>query len=136
MKTGESWQIILGNYPGFKDLGKKPKCGLDIISEERRIIMELKNRDNTDSSDSKKTKLDKLVKFKSENPDYTCIYGYVNIASKAKSPPKGYHKTIKHKGVDIEIYAGEDLFKFILGDNADLIVSHYIELFSKMKCMS
>jgi hypothetical protein len=135
MKTGESWQIILGNYSGFKDLGIGSGTGLDIISEERHIIMELKNRDNTDSSSSKKTNLDKLVKFKSQNPDYTCVYGHVNISSKAKSPRKGYHKTIKHKGVDIEIYAGKDLFDFVFGDNATPVISHYVEFFSKMKCL-
>jgi hypothetical protein len=64
MKVGEIWQIVLGNYKDFRDLKVGDKTGLDIINDERKIIIELKNRTNTDNSASKKTNLDKLAKFK------------------------------------------------------------------------
>ena len=135
MKVGDAWQSILGNYTGFKDLGQGSGSGLDVISDERSIIMELKNRDNTDNKSSKQSNFDKLVKFKSENPNYTCVYGIVNITTRGKSPKKGYHKTVVHKGVNIEVYAGKDLFNFILGENAESIISHYKEIFSKIQCL-
>ena len=54
MKVGDIMQTVLGNYPGFKDLEKGHESGLDIISEERKIVAEIKNRTNTDNASAKK----------------------------------------------------------------------------------
>lgn len=61
MKIGEIWQEIIGSYPGFINLKQGHVSGLDIISESKKIAIELKNRTNTDNSSSKKTNIDKLV---------------------------------------------------------------------------
>jgi hypothetical protein len=50
MKYGLLWQKIIGAYNNFKDLKIGNKSGLDIISEERKIVIELKNRYNTDNA--------------------------------------------------------------------------------------
>ena len=44
IKIGKIWQMVLGNYGSFIDLGNNHSSGLDIISYERKIIIELKNK--------------------------------------------------------------------------------------------
>lgn len=55
MKIGQIWQIIIGNYLDFTDLGTGDKTGLDITNRKRKIIMEIKNRYNTDNASARKT---------------------------------------------------------------------------------
>jgi hypothetical protein len=78
MKKGEIWQCVIGNYMDYEDLKVGHKTGLDIINHKKKQIIELKNRTNTDNASSRKSNLSKLVKFKKENPDYTCIYACIN----------------------------------------------------------
>lgn len=84
MKVGEIWQEIIGNYDGFINLKNGHKTGLDILSNKRKLAIELKNRTNTDNASSKKSNLDKLYKFKQENPEYICIYANINADTKKK----------------------------------------------------
>jgi hypothetical protein len=42
MKIGRIFQMVLGNYDKFNDLGIGHETGLDIISYDRKIIIELK----------------------------------------------------------------------------------------------
>ncbi|NBV25373.1 MAG: Eco47II family restriction endonuclease [Proteobacteria bacterium] len=67
MKYGEIWQMVIGNYHKFIDLKTGHTSGLDILSTERKIVIELKNRYNTDNASSRKTNLDKLYKYKIKN---------------------------------------------------------------------
>jgi hypothetical protein len=83
MKIGEIWQEVLGNYQGYTNLKVGHETGLDILSDSKKVIIELKNRTNTDNSSSKKSNLDKLAKFKKNNPEYTCIYERIAGASSA-----------------------------------------------------
>lgn len=69
MKYGEVWQVAIGNFDEFCDLGIGHETGLDVMSKTRKIIIELKNRYNTDNSSSRKANNDKLAKFKCANPD-------------------------------------------------------------------
>lgn len=64
MKIGEIWQEIIGQYDTFTNLGRGHHTGLDILSNKRKIIIELKNRTNTDNASAKKSNLDKLVSLK------------------------------------------------------------------------
>ena len=64
MKVGEIWQEIIGNYDEFINLKIGHETGLDILSNTRKLAIELKNRTNTDNASSKKSNLDKLSKFK------------------------------------------------------------------------
>ena len=43
MKVGTIMQVVLGNYEKFIDLGTGHESGLDILSKQRHIIIELKN---------------------------------------------------------------------------------------------
>ena len=121
MKYGEIYQVAIGNYGEFINLGKNPKSKLDIISYTKKIIIELKSRTNTDNSSSKKANLDKLANFKSENPDYECIYACINDSTEEKTK-KGLHKIIKHNGVDITIYTGYLFLEFIFEENTEIVL--------------
>jgi hypothetical protein len=131
MKIGEIMQIMLGNYDKFINLGNGHETGLDIISKERKIIIELKNRTNTDNASSKKSNLDKLAKFKSKNPDYTCIYGCINDDTENKTK-NGKIESIQHNSIELKIYTGNKLLELILGDNMDKIINYVKELIDKL----
>jgi hypothetical protein len=121
MKIGEIWQEVLGNYNGFINLKSGHISGLDILSHTRKLAIELKNRTNTDNASSRKTNFDKLVEFKKNNPDYTCIYATIN-ANSEKQTLKGSTKKIIHNGVTIEHYTGYACLQFILGKDTDKII--------------
>jgi hypothetical protein len=122
MKRGEIWQSALGTYYQFIDLGVGHETGLDILSEPRKLIIELKNRTNTDNSSSRKSNLDKLARFKIEHPDYTCIYGNINADDEDKTL-KGFNKKIIHNGIEIEHQVGYEFLRFILGDDLQEIIN-------------
>jgi len=121
MKVGEIWQEVLGNYHGFVNLKMGHATGLDILSNTKKIVIELKNRTNTDNSSSKKSNLDKLAIFKKNNPEYICIYGNVN-ANTEKKTLNGSRKKILHNGVEIEHLVGYKFLEFILGEHVDLVI--------------
>ena len=75
MKIGKIWQIAIGSYKNFIDLGEGDKSGLDVVSHKRKVIIELKNRYN---ASAKKTNYDKIEAFIKVNPEYTGIYGVLN----------------------------------------------------------
>ena len=50
MKIGDIWQIAIGNYKDCQDLKVGHITGLDILSEKRKFIAELKNRTNRQCS--------------------------------------------------------------------------------------
>ena len=118
MKTGILWQIAIGEYDKFTNLGEGHETGLDVLSCERKIIMEIKNRYNTDNHSARKSNLDKLAKYKKEHPEYTCIYGIINCNTK-----NGKHMIIKHNNVNINYYSGDELLNFIFGDNKNKIIT-------------
>ena len=126
MKYGEIWQMVIGEYYKFEDLKKGHITGLDILSSERKIIIELKNRYNTDNSSSLKTNLDKLSKFKLSNKDYTCIYGVINEKNNI-----GIKKTIFHKDIEIMYLSGNYLFDFIFQEHKDIILNNVKDYIKK-----
>lgn len=123
MKIGTIWQMVLGNYKTYIDLGIGHDTGLDIISHKLKIVMELKNRTNTDNASSKKTNFDKLSKFKKNNPDYKCVYGNINDTTEEKTIT-GSKKCIIHNGVEIEIYTGMKFLSFVLGGDTEIIINY------------
>jgi hypothetical protein len=128
MKYGEIWQMVIGNYDKFTDLKIGHNTGLDIISVERKIIMELKNRYNSDNASSKKSNFDKLTNYKKMNPEYTCIYGIINDKTK-----EGQTKKIQHNELEIEYYSGEKLFTLIFGENKEKIIEFVKEIVKQNK---
>ena len=121
MKIGEIWQEVLGNYEGYTNLKSGHESGLDIISHNKKIAIELKNRTNTDNSSSKKYNFNKLLEFKKKNLEYTCIYANIN-ADTEKKTLKGMIKNIKHNGIEIQHHVGYMFLKFILGNDVDVII--------------
>jgi len=121
MKIGEIWQVALGDYKDCQDLKVGHITGLDILSEKRKFIAELKNRTNTDNASSKKTNFDKLAKFKTEHPDYTCIYANINDDTEEKSSQTTVKK-FQHNGVELEHHIGDQFLKYIFGDDTNAVV--------------
>jgi len=122
MKYGEIWQNVIGEYDGFMDLRVGHPTGLDILSEQRKIAIELKNRYNTDNASSKKSNLDKLANFKKEHPDYECIYAVINDKN-----IEGCIKEIEHNNEKIKYYSGDKLFTFIFGEDKTKIIEYVKE---------
>lgn len=121
MKIGEIWQEVLGNYDGFINLKTGHESGLDIISHNKKIVIELKNRTNTDNASSRKTNFDKLSKFKKKNPEYRCIYGNINATTRYKTFNTGT-KYILHNNVEIEHQVGYTFLKSVLQNDTEFII--------------
>lgn len=121
MKTGEIWQYALGNYKDFTNLKTGHVTGLDILSDERKIAIELKNRTNTDNSSSKLSNLNKLAAFKEKNSEYTCIYANINADTEEKTI-RGLDCFITHNGVIIRHMVGKPFLEFMLGEDTDKII--------------
>ncbi len=117
MKIGTLWQRVIGAYADFRDLGTGHATGLDILNEERKLAIELKNRFNTDNSSARKANYAKLVKFKKDNPTYDVIYGVINDRT-----IEGTKKKIHLDGEDITYLSGKVLLDKIFGDKADKII--------------
>lgn len=123
IKIGKIWQEILGSYRSFKNLGVGHYTGLDIISEELKIIIELKNRTNTDNSSSKKYNFMKLAKFKKDNPDYRCIYGCINCKNK-KETLNGKNYIFSFQNTELEYICGYKLLELILEENTGNMIEY------------
>jgi hypothetical protein len=131
MKIGEIMQVVLGNYINFINLGNGHESGLDIMSIDRKIIIELKNRTNTDNASSRKSNLEKLSKFKIKNPDYMCVYGCINDDTKEKTIT-GKIDSIIYNDVEIKIYIGYKLLELILGDNVNEVIDYVKKTIDKL----
>lgn len=121
MRYGEFWQRILGSCPGWRDLGRNHRTGLDLISRKHKCIIELKNRTNTDNSSSRKTNFDKLARYKKRHPEYRCIYATINADTESKTK-NGLIKEINHNGVVIEHMIGYSIFTLIIGKDVDKFI--------------
>jgi hypothetical protein len=121
MKNGEIWQKMIGHYDGFVDLTIGHSTGLDIISETKKIAIELKNRTNTDNSSSRKSNFQKLANFKKLNPDYLCVYGTINDSSESKTKNGRIIKYVID-GVEIYQYIGFEFLNLVFNENAAEIV--------------
>jgi len=122
MKIGEIWQEVLGNYTGYINLKTGHTSGLDILSHEKKIAIELKNRTNTDNASSRKSNFDKLSKFKKRHPDYTCIYATINADTQEKTLQGGKSIFI-HNNMEIHHMFGGVFLTFILGNDMEQIIN-------------
>jgi hypothetical protein len=73
---GDFWQRILGDAPGWTNLGIGDESGCDIKHNERRIVIELKNKMTTMNSSSKAAVMKKLQK--QQEVGNTAILGIIN----------------------------------------------------------
>lgn len=110
MKEGEVAQVVIGNWPGWEDLGVGHSSGLDCRKKDNSIIIECKNKWNTvKGSDIKKSLLPTLAAHKKENPQIRCVWGIVN----PKPGCKKLTEKIIHEDVEIEKIQGNELFKLV-----------------------
>jgi hypothetical protein len=127
MKVGKVWQSAIGNYDGFVDLGNSHKSKLDILSVERKLWIELKNRTNTVNSTSNKGHFDILAKCKKEYLEYTCIIAHINNDTKEKTT-RGSTEKINHSvdGVkyEIERHVGMPFLRFIFRENTEEVIEY------------
>lgn len=127
MKIGIIWQKIIGQYDGYTDLGIGHECGLDVITNTKHIIMEIKNRHNTDNSSARKANFDKLVRYKKKHPNFRCIYGVINDTTSV-----GTYKKIIHNDTQIEYMSGDILLNFIFGKNKKRIIKNIQEFINSV----
>lgn len=105
---GDFWQKILGDTPGWRDLGIGDTTGCDLINEENMIVIELKNRMSTMNSSSKSAVFSKLQK--QQEYGYTGVLGIIN----------GNPKKSVDKRSGVTVATGEELFKIVCGNTNNL----------------
>lgn len=144
MDTGTFLQFMIGNFMYWENIGKNHKktgldCGLDCVSHTRKIIMEVKARDNTDCSASRKTNRDKLAKSITLYPNYTRIYLTISSNTK-KTSEKGFIKQIIHRycdevdgvnEVEIEHHCGIMGLRYVFGSETEAIIDFIKETIDK-----
>lgn len=105
---GDFWQRVLGDAPGWCDLGVGDATGCDIINNDKKIVIELKNKMRTMNSSSKSAVLKKLQK--QQEGGYTAVLGLIN----------GKAQTCIDKQSGVTVATGEELFKMVYGDANNL----------------
>ena len=69
MKEGEYAQVMIGNFPGWRNLKTGHETGCDCLKDgDYPILLEVKNKYNTCNSGSLKSVYDKLADYKKKNP--------------------------------------------------------------------
>jgi hypothetical protein len=119
MRYGEIWQCAIGNYHDFTNLYTNHISGLDVMSDKRKLIIEIKNRTNTDNASARTANYNKLSKFVKENNAYTAVYGCVNDCTKKNI---GSFSIVNINGVSIHLYSGYKFLTFIFGNDTSEIV--------------
>lgn len=110
MKFGEIWQVTIGNFPGWEDLGIGHETECDIRRLDGTAIVELKNKYNTCNSGSKKDLERKLTNYKKNNPNTECIWGIIN----EKKGNKCHKKVYNVNDESITKWQGRDFLKYCL----------------------
>ena len=121
MKYGEIWQVVIGNYNTFTNLKNGSKSGLDAVSDSRKIIAEIKNRDTTDCDSSKKMNKIKIARYKQEFPDYEGVYIHINCKT-TEQFMKGTSTEYIQDNIKFKKFTGMSGLRYILGDDAEKIV--------------
>lgn len=117
---GTLWQRILGSEEGWSDLGVGDKSGCDLIHEDKKIVIELKNKYNTMNSSSRDSVIRKLQEQKEKG--YDAYIGIIN-------PKKGKSQTtVLDNGV--KIVSGTHLSQLVLGSDQS-----HSEIVAKLKNM-
>jgi hypothetical protein len=129
MKYGEIWQVTIGNFPGWEDLGIGHKTECDLRRLDNTAIVELKNKYNTCNSGSKKDLERKLTNYKKNNPNTECIWGIINEKKGNKCHKKVYNVV---NGESIIKWQGKDFLKYCLTyegiDYTEIIIKELKEI--------
>lgn len=127
MNIREIWQIVIGEYKGYKNLRVGHISKMDVYHKKTNTYIELKNRFNTDNSSSRSANYDKMTNI---IPDKTatCIYGIINDKNR-----HGSKKEIVHNGCKLYIYSGERLLKHVFGKQYSEIMKYVINVVKEWK---
>lgn len=123
MNVGEIWQIVIGEYDGYKNLKVGHCSKMDVYHKKSNVYIELKNRYNTDNSSSRSANYTKMVDIMKQDSSAICIYGIINDKNQ-----KGSIKEIEHKGHKIKIYSGNKLLKYIFGEKYKEVIAYVAEI--------
>lgn len=104
---GNLWQRILGNAPGWRDLAIGDASGCDIMHDEKKIYIEIKNKYNTMNSSSEESTIKKLLRQKEKG--YSAYVGIIN------GRPCAGGGTQRKTKAGIEWLCGKDLFQVVYG---------------------
>jgi hypothetical protein len=115
--TGTLWQRILGTAPGWSDLGIGDTSGCDLINEDRKQVIELKNKWNTMNSGSKESVCKKLEAQKRKGYD-----AYIGIVNPHRA--RSNTRTLKN---GVKQVTGAELFKVIYGCDVRREIIHHIK---------
>src|SRR5271156_1657587 len=108
-RLGKAWEFVFLDF-GFVLINNR----IDIINHNRQIAIELKNSWRTDNSRAKTATIAILQEFKTNNPDYTVIYGAINYKNQRPG------KDVMRGGV--RIMYGDVFLNFIFGARKDEVV--------------
>jgi len=112
MKIGFLWESLFVIEGGFEKLPH----GLDLVNNERKIVIELKNSWQSDrfiykTYNSRKKTFDKLADYKNQNPEFTCVYANINGRTDV-----GTNHDFYHNGQQLYQITGNELLEFIFGE--------------------
>ena len=132
MKYGEVWQVAMGNFPGWENLGNGHESKCDVRKKDNSAIIELKNRYNTVNSGGKSELERKLSAYKEKNPDTECIWGVINTQKRNTGSYTQYEANgqliTKRQGSNllsfVFTYEGRDYSQEVI-DKLKSIVSQY-----------
>tara|TARA_Y100001936_G_scaffold220891_2_gene235425 strand:+ start:4554 stop:5072 length:519 start_codon:yes stop_codon:yes gene_type:complete len=117
MLEGYIAQVLIGNYPGWEDLGRGHPSKLDCRKLDNSVILELKNKYNTCNCSSKSKTLECLAEYKVKNPETTCILGIVNSKVTDKILIK------EHEVNGVVVYEVHGILKIILNKRYNSIIN-------------
>lgn len=128
MLQGHIFQSIFGCVQGSVDMGNKDDTGLDIVNNQNKYVLEVKNAYNSDNSSSRDSNYNKLYKYKEKHNDYRCIYAVVNDN---KNHINGRHFLICYKEYEIEYMSGNKLFEFVFGKDYEYIIEFIKKIYEE-----
>lgn len=103
---GTLWQRILGSAEGWRDLGIGDTTGCDLINEDKKKVIELKNKWNTMNSSSLASVSQKLAEQKDKG--YDAYIGIIN--------PKNGKAQKKELKNGVKQVSGSHLFQLVFDD--------------------
>ena len=123
-KLGDFHEEIIGKFPGFRTLPVGHWSGVDIITEDRKLFIEVKNRFPI-SSDTLETVYEKFKTRILHNPETICILVYINTPIGWIAPKPILHKKDGTVKIDLQSYVASKRLFILDGKNAYKNICQY-----------
>lgn len=136
-KIGDFHQNLIANMTGWKEA---PKIG-DAINEEKKMIVEVKNKYNTEKGEKKAKVYDNLATLLKDKKysDYKAYYLYIirkgEFVNKPFEPSDNQTKSRRKKREDIREIDGISFYTLVTDDKL-FLKKIYIEMFNVLKEVS